>query len=373
MSATLELAKELISLPSVTPQDCGCQQIIADRLAALGFRIENLPFGEVTNLWAEIGDEGPLFVFAGHTDVVPPGPLAEWSSDPFTPHEHDGVLYGRGAADMKGSLAAMITATECFLEESKPRGRIGFLLTSDEEGMAIDGTRRVIEDFKSRGRKIDYCLVGEPSSSERIGDTIKIGRRGSLSAKMTILGVKGHVAYPHLASNPIHNALPALQALTARTWDQGNEAFPPTTLQISNIHAGVGANNVIPGSLEIDFNLRFSTEIDAEFIKDSVAQIIEPYGFQYDIRWHLSGEPFLNTAPTLLAAVESGIETITGSRPQRSTSGGTSDGRFIAPTGTEVIELGPCNASIHKINEHVRIADLERLANIYQAILERIA
>ena len=373
MSATLELAKQLIELPSVTPQDGGCQQLIAERLASLGFRIELLPFGDVSNLWAEFGDSGPLFVFAGHTDVVTPGPLDAWSSDPFTPHEHDGLLYGRGAADMKSSLAAMVTATERFLAGNTPDGRIGFLITSDEEGQAINGTRKVVEDFKRRRLHIDHCLVGEPSSSETLGDTIKIGRRGSLNCKLRVIGVKGHVAYPHLASNPIHKVLPVLKCLTAMKWDEGNEAFPPTSFQISNIHAGVGANNVIPGSMDIDFNLRFSTELDAETIKEKITELLDEARLNYELHWQLSGEPFLTTEPELIAAVEASIEEIIGHRPQRSTSGGTSDGRFISPTGAQVVEFGPCNASIHKINEHIRVEDIDTLSSVYESILMKIS
>ena len=373
MSATLDLAKQLIEIPSVTPEDGGCQELIAAKLGNLGFRLERLPFGEVSNLWAEIGEDGPLFVFAGHTDVVPPGPLDEWSFDPYHPTEHDGFLYGRGAADMKSSLAAMITATERFLSGQAPRGRLGFLITSDEEGQAINGTRKVIDTFKTQGRHIDYCVVGEPSSSETLGDTIKIGRRGSLSCRLKIIGIKGHVAYPQLASNPIHSALPALSALTSMQWDKGNASFPPTSLQISNIHAGVGANNVIPASMDIDFNLRFSTELDAESIKERVATILTENKLTYEIHWHLSGEPFLTCEPELIAAVSDSVREVTGIVPQQSTAGGTSDGRFISPTGTQVVEFGPCNSTIHKINERVRIADLDKLSDVFEAILKKLA
>ncbi|MDP6650651.1 MAG: succinyl-diaminopimelate desuccinylase [Gammaproteobacteria bacterium] len=373
MSATLELAKQLIELPSISPEDAGCQEIIGSRLASLGFRLENLNFDDVTNLWAEIGDSGPLLVFAGHTDVVPPGPMDEWSFNPFTPSEHDGFLYGRGAADMKGSLAAMITATERFLAEQPPRGRLGFLITSDEEGQAINGTRRVVEAFKSRGLHIDYCVIGEPSSSETLGDTIKTGRRGSLNCQLNIIGIKGHVAYPQLASNPIHNALPALQALTSMVWDEGNASFPPTSLQISNIHAGVGANNVIPGSVEIDFNLRFSTELDAESIKERVAAVLAEHQVNYEIHWQLSGEPFLTSENVLIDAVSESVQQVLGIMPQQSTSGGTSDGRFISPAGAQVVEFGPCNTTIHKINERIRIADIDKLSDVYESILKKLA
>jgi len=373
MTATLELAKQLIKLPSITPDDCGCQELIAARLTRLDFEIESLPYEDVSNLWAVHGSEGPLFVFAGHTDVVPTGPVEEWSSDPFTPTETDGFLFGRGAADMKSSLAAMLVATERFLAEKSFNGRIGFLVTSDEEGLGINGTRRVIENLQSRGIQIDYCVVGEPSSSQELGDTIKIGRRGSLSGKLRVIGVKGHVAYPQLASNPIHNGLPALTALIKEQWDEGNESFPPSSFQISNIHAGVGANNVIPDSMTVDFNVRFSTESNAESLKARIESIFEQAQMNCEIDWHLSGEPFLTTESRLIEVVSASVEAITGLVPEQSTAGGTSDGRFIAPTGAQVVEIGPCNATIHKVNECVRIADLEPLTGIYQAILENLA
>jgi succinyl-diaminopimelate desuccinylase len=372
MTATLDLAKQLIQRPSVTPQDEKCQQILAERLSALGFQIEFLNFADVSNLWAVIGDDGPLFVFAGHTDVVPPGPAEEWQYPPFTATEADGFLYGRGAADMKGSLAAMITATERLLANKTIRGRLGFLITSDEEGIAINGTVKVIEELSARGIKIDYCLVGEPSSTDLLGDTIKIGRRGSLSGRLKVKGIQGHVAYPHLASNPIHNVLPALTALTQRQWDTGNDSFPPTSFQISNVHAGTGANNVIPESMEIDFNLRFSTELDANTIKQQINALLDRENVDYEIDWHLSGEPFLTSSDQLIAAVTQSIEKITGITTALSTAGGTSDGRFIAPTGTEVVELGPCNATIHKVNERVSIDELEQLSHIYQCVIEQL-
>jgi len=369
MSATLDLAKQLIQRASISPEDKDCQQILAQRLIKLGFKIESLPFDKVSNLWAELGEEGPLFVFAGHTDVVPAGPIEEWSFDPFTPTEHEDFLYGRGSADMKSSLAAMIIATENYLATNKPNFRIGFLITSDEEGHAINGTRKVMETFNSQNRNIDYCLIGEPSSSKRLGDTIKIGRRGSLSCKLKVQGIKGHVAYPELASNPIHSALPALTKLTGAAWDEGNDNFPPTSFQISNIHAGVGANNVIPDSMEIDFNLRYSTELDAETIKQRVEMILAEDGFDYQTQWHLSGEPFLTKESQLIDAVTRSVEEMIGIKPALSTAGGTSDGRFISPAGAQVVELGPCNATIHKIDERIRISDIELLAKTYAKVL----
>ena len=369
MSATLDLAKQLIQRASISPEDIDCQQILAQRLIKLGFKIESLPFDKVSNLWAELGEEGPLFVFAGHTDVVPAGPIEEWSFDPFTPTEHEDFLYGRGSADMKSSLAAMIIATENYLATNKPNFRIGFLITSDEEGHAINGTRKVMETFNSQNRNIDYCLIGEPSSSKRLGDTIKIGRRGSLSCKLKVQGIKGHVAYPELASNPIHSALPALTKLTGAAWDEGNDNFPPTSFQISNIHAGVGANNVIPDSMEIDFNLRYSTELDAETIKQRVEMILAEDGFDYQTQWHLSGEPFLTKESQLIDAVTRSVEEMIGIKPALSTAGGTSDGRFISPAGAQVVELGPCNATIHKIDERIRISDIELLAKTYAKVL----
>ena len=369
MSATLDLAKQLIQRASISPEDMDCQQILAQRLIKLGFKIESLPFGKVSNLWAELGKEGPLFVFAGHTDVVPAGPIEEWSFDPFFPTEHEDFLYGRGSADMKSSLAAMIVATENYLASNKPNFRIGFLITSDEEGHAINGTRKVMETFNSQNRNIDYCIVGEPSSSKRLGDTIKIGRRGSLSCKLKVQGIKGHVAYPELASNPIHSALPALAKLTAAAWDTGNDNFPPTSFQISNVHAGVGANNVIPDSMEIDFNLRYSTELDAETIKQRVEMILAEDGFDYQTQWHLSGEPFLTKESQLIDAVKRSVEEVIGIKPALSTAGGTSDGRFISPAGAQVVELGPCNATIHKIDERIRISDIELLTETYTKIL----
>ena len=372
MSATLDLAKQLIERASITPDDKDCQQILAERLTAAGFTCEQYPFGEVSNLWAEIGENGPLFVFAGHTDVVPPGPLEEWSFNPFTPTEDGEFLYGRGAADMKSSLAAMITATESFLAGNSLNFRLGFLITSDEEGQAINGTRKVIETFNSKRKKIDYCLVGEPSSTETLGDTIKIARRGSLSCKLKIIGIEGHVAYPQLASNPIHNALPALAKLTTCKWDSGNDNFPPTSFQVSNIHAGEGANNVIPDVMEVDFNLRYSTELDAEAIKNQVQAILNKYGIEYEINWHLSGEPYLTTETELIDIVVARVAEETGVTPQCTTTGGTSDGRFISPAGAQVVEFGPCNITIHKINERIKIADIDKLAAVYESVLKKM-
>ena len=372
MSATLDLAKQLIERASITPDDEDCQQILSDRLTAAGFTCKQFPFGEVSNLWAEIGENGPLFVFAGHTDVVPPGPLEEWSFDPFTPTEDGEFLYGRGSADMKSSLAAMITASESFLADNSPNFRLGFLITSDEEGQAINGTRKVIETFNSKEKKIDYCLIGEPTSTENLGDTIKIGRRGSLSCKLKIKGIKGHIAYPHLASNPIHKALPALAELTSIKWDNGNNAFPPTSFQISNVNAGVGANNVIPDVMEVDFNLRYSTELNAGAIKNQVQAILDKDEIEYEIKWHLSGEPYLTTETELIDIVAESVTEETGVTPQRSTTGGTSDGRFVSPTGAQVVEFGPCNITIHKFNERIKIADIDKLAMVYESVLNKM-
>ena len=372
MSATLDLAKQLIERDSITPDDKDCQQILSERLTAAGFTCRQYPFDEVSNLWAEIGETGPLFVFAGHTDVVPPGPLEEWSFDPFTPTEDGEFLYGRGAADMKSSLAAMITASESFLADNSPNFRLGFLITSDEEGQAINGTRKVIEMFNSKEKKIDYCLIGEPSSTESLGDTIKIGRRGSLSCKLKIKGIKGHIAYPHLASNPIHKALPALAELTSIKWDNGNNDFPPTSFQISNVNAGVGANNVIPDVMEVDFNLRYSTELNAGAIKNQVQAILDKDEIEYEIKWHLSGEPYLTTETELIDIVAESVTEETGVTPQRSTTGGTSDGRFVSPAGAQVVEFGPCNITIHKFNERIKIADIDKLAMVYESVLNKM-
>lgn len=369
---TLELLKHLISRPSITPHDNGCQEIIAQRLSKLGFQLEPMRFGLVDNLWAKHGSQTPLIVFAGHTDVVPPGPLNAWHSDPFSPQERDGFIYGRGASDMKSGLAAMITAAENFINQyPNYQGSIGFLVTSDEEGAAVDGTQKVIEVLEKRNEKIDYCIVGEASSEKLIGDQIRIGRRGSLSAKLTVYGKQGHVAFPHLVLNPIHAAAPAIRDLTAETWDQGNEFFPPTSFQISNIHAGTGAANVVPGVLQILFNFRFSTALTTEQIQNRVLKILEKYSLTFDIEWEASN-PFLTKKGKLLNEVQSAIKELTGLDTHLSTGGGTSDGRFIAPTGAEVIELGPVNETIHQINERTNIKELEILAAINKRILEKM-
>jgi succinyl-diaminopimelate desuccinylase len=370
---TLELCCELISRPSVTPEDAGCQTLMMQRLRALGFNCIDLPFGDVSNFWAERGDQGPLLVFAGHTDVVPTGPTDQWDTPPFEPTLQDGTLFGRGSADMKGSLAAMIIACEEFVGEHPDHpGRIGFLITSDEEGPAADGTVRVLEYLQEKGQSIDWCLVGEPSSSKALGDVIKNGRRGSLGAVLTVSGVQGHIAYPHLARNPIHQALPALHALSTEIWDEGNDFFPPTSLQVSNINGGTGAANVIPGEVEVVFNFRFSTEVSEVELRQRTESILQAHGLEYAIQWHLSGQPFLTPTGKLVEAAIASIEEITGKKPELSTAGGTSDGRFIAPTGAQVVEVGPVNASIHKLNEQVLAADLPRLASIYKGVLTRL-
>jgi succinyl-diaminopimelate desuccinylase len=373
VSPTLELARELIRRPSVTPADEGCQALMAERLAAIGFQIEPMPFGEVENLWARRGRERPLFCFAGHTDVVPTGPIDAWDSGPFEPTIRDGRLFGRGACDMKGSLAAMVTAVEAFVADHPDhRGSIAFLITSDEEGPSIDGTRRVVERLEERGEKIDYALVGEPSARERLGDTIKNGRRGSLNGNLRVHGKQGHVAYPHLAKNPLHACIESLAALCAEVWDQGNDHFPPTSFQIANLQMGTGADNVIPGRLDAQFNLRFSTELDPETIQARVRAILDKGGFGYDLHWRLSGNPFLTPAGELVAATREAIADVTGIETLLSTSGGTSDGRFIGPTGAQVVELGPVNATIHQVNESVGVDELDALSDIYRKILERL-
>ena len=373
MSATLDLSRALIERPSVTPDDQGCQHLLAERLQAIGFRIEHLRFDDVDNLWARRGDATPLFVFAGHTDVVPPGPLDAWDSPPFEPVIRDGLLYGRGAADMKGSIAAMVTACERFVANHPDHaGSIAFLITSDEEGPCINGTVKVIEALQARDEQIDYCLVGEPSSKTQTGDTIKNGRRGSLNGILEIRGQQGHVAYPQLADNPIHKAAPALAELSTVEWDQGNEFFPPTSFQISNIRAGTGAENVIPGMLDILFNLRFSTESTTESIKSRVEDILTHHGLDYSLSWKLSGKPFLTPAGELVDAARTAIKAVAGIDTELSTSGGTSDGRYIAPTGAQVLELGPVNATIHQINECVNVAELDTLSDIYEEILKQL-
>ena len=369
MSETRKLAEQLIEIPSVTPADGGCQSLLAKRLSQAGFSIDYLNFEDVSNLWAVIGDSGPLFTFVGHTDVVPPGPIESWDSAPFTPTVRDKFLFGRGAADMKSSLAAMVTAIERFLANNTLNFKLAYLVTSDEEGPAINGIKRVIEAFDSSNTKIDYCLVGEPSSSESLGDTIKIGRRGSLNGKLKLLGVKGHVAYPHLAKNPIHIAAPMLSELVSETWDRGNEHFPPTSFQISNVHAGVGVSNVIPAGIEIDFNFRYSTETDDELIKERVVNILNKHTPDYELEWSLSGKPFLTQASDFIEIISDSVQNVVGKKPLLSTAGGTSDGRFIAPTGAQVVELGPSNKTIHKVNECVQIDDIEQLSTIYEKIL----
>jgi succinyl-diaminopimelate desuccinylase len=373
VSATLQLAEQLIARNSVTPNDGGCQQLLAERLARIGFSIEHLRFGAVDNLWARRGTAAPLFAFAGHTDVVPPGPRSDWDSDPFVPVQRDGMLYGRGAADMKSSIAAMVTACERFVAAHPGHtGSIAFLITSDEEGPSVDGTVRVVELLESRGEKIDWCLVGEPSCRERVGDTIKNGRRGSLNAVLSILGRQGHVAYPQLADNPIHRAAPALAELAAEVWDNGNDHFPPTSFQVSNIHAGEGTENVIPGRLDVLCNWRFSTASTEAGLRSRMQAILDRHGLRYELRWKLSGQPFLTPAGALVEAARQAIRTVAGIDTELSTSGGTSDGRFIAPTGAQVVELGPVNASIHKVNECVNITELEQLSGIYENMLERL-
>lgn len=373
MSATLELAMDLIGRPSVTPEDAGCQALMAERLQALGFRCEPMRFGEVDNLWARRGDSGPLFCFAGHTDVVPTGPVAQWQSDPFRPQLRDGMLYGRGAADMKGSLAAMITATERFLaRQPGHQGSIAFLITSDEEGPAVDGTVRVVETLEARGEKIDWCLVGEPSSEQHVGDVVKNGRRGSLGGVLRVRGRQGHVAYPHLARNPVHLLAPALTELVATEWDQGNDFFPRTTFQVSNIHAGTGATNVIPGTCEVTFNFRFSTESTEQDLRERVSALLDRHGLDYAIDWNLSGQPFLTPRGELVEAAQRAIRAVAGHETRLSTAGGTSDGRFIAPTGAQVLELGPLNATIHQVDECVAVQDLDRLSEMYEGILDAL-
>ncbi len=373
MQSTLELAQELIRQRSVTPNDAECQRIIAARLAPLGFVCESFAANGVTNLWARRGKARPLVVFAGHTDVVPTGPLEQWHSDPFVPTVREGKLFGRGAADMKTSIAAFIRATENLLSE-RPNtpGSIGLLITSDEEGPAVDGTVMVVDALKARGEKIDFCIVGEPTCVERLGDTVKNGRRGSLSAKLTVKGVQGHVAYPHLADNPVHRLAPALAALAATKWDEGNEYFPPTTWQVSNMHAGTGATNVIPGEVTVLFNFRFSTASTPEDLQQRVRDILDQHKLAYNIAWELGAKPFLTECGHLVETISAAIHETTGVQAQISTTGGTSDGRFLAEISGELVEFGPTNASIHKINECVPLADIEPLAQIYQRTLARL-
>ncbi|MFN2328677.1 MAG: succinyl-diaminopimelate desuccinylase [Chromatocurvus sp.] len=370
---TLALCRELIQRASVTPVDAGCQDLMMRRLQAVGFTCQRLPFGDTVNFWAERGSSGPLLAFAGHTDVVPTGPESAWRTPPFEPTDIDGVLYGRGAADMKGSLAAMVIACEDFVREQPDHsGRIGFLITSDEEGPATDGTVRVMQWLRESGRHIDWALVGEPSSSTELGDTVKNGRRGSLGATLVVRGRQGHVAYPQLADNPVHRALPALAELAGEHWDSGNAHFPATSLQISNIQAGTGATNVIPGELRVLFNFRFSTETTADKLRRRTEELLNRHGLDYHIDWNLSGEPFLTAEGPLVEATVAAIREVTGRTATLSTAGGTSDGRFIAPYGAQIVELGPVNASIHQVNEHVRSEDLVTLTQIYAALLRRL-
>jgi len=372
-SDVLQLTCELIARASVTPDDAGCQALLAQRLEAAGFACEHLRLGEVDNLWATHGSGAPVLVLLGHTDVVPPGPREAWTSDPFDPQIRDGVLYGRGTADMKGSVAAFAIAAEQFVAaHPQHAGTLAVLLTSDEEGDAIDGVRRVAELFRARGQAIDWCITGEPSSTERLGDLLRVGRRGSLSGTLTVKGVQGHVAYPHKARNPIHLAAPALAELVARQWDEGFESFPPTSLQISNIHAGTGANNVIPGELQVAFNLRYTPLWDAPRLEAEISALLDRHALEYALRWHRSGEPFYTPEGRLRSVAREVLGQFAGAPPEESTGGGTSDARFIAPLGAECIEVGPVNASIHQVDEYVRVADLEALPALYRTLIERL-
>ena len=372
-SPTVALAMDLVSRPSVTPLDHGCQELMLARLEACGFSVERLKFDDVDNFWAVHGSDGPIFCFAGHTDVVPTGPVEQWTNLPFTPVIKDGLLFARGSADMKGSLAAMVVAAEQFVAEYPEHpGRLAFLITSDEEGIAVNGTARVVQWLKEHHIIPQWCLVGEPSSSEKCGDTIKNGRRGSLGCSMTIKGLQGHVAYPHLASNPIHLANPAINELINEVWDKGNQYFPPTSFQISNVSSGTGATNVIPGDIKMLFNFRFSTEVTEVKLRQRVENILDKHGLNYSMEWRLSGEPFLTATGLLVDVATQCIEEVTGLKTLLSTAGGTSDGRFIAPMGTEVVELGPLNSSIHRVDEHVSIDDLEKLTKIYQKIVSQL-
>ena len=374
MSDVLDLTRELIARPSVTPDDAGCQRLIAERLQAAGFAIEHLRFGEVDNLWATHGNgDGPVLVLLGHTDVVPPGPREAWASDPFVPEVRDGLLYGRGAADMKGSVAAFVVALEEFVAaHPQHAGTVALLLTSDEEGDAIDGVRKVADLFRARGQRIDWCITGEPSSKEKLGDLLRVGRRGTLSATLTVQGIQGHVAYPDKARNPIHQALPAFAELAAKRWDEGYASFPPTSLQMSNIHAGTGANNVIPGELTALFNLRYNPNWCAEQLEAECEAILHAHGLDHSICWHRGGEPFHTPEGPLRAAAREVLARFAGAAPEESTGGGTSDARFIAPLGAQCIDVGPVNASIHQVDEHVSVADLEQLPALYLALLERL-
>lgn len=372
-SPVLEFTKDLISQPSVTPEDANCQEMMIARLEAVGFTINRLNFGEVVNLWAVHGESGPILAFAGHTDVVPTGPIENWSSHPFEPEVRDGYLYGRGAADMKGSIAAMTVAAERFIHQHPDHsGRLAFLITSDEEGPAVNGTVKVIEYLQQQGEQISWCVVGEPSSTNKLGDVIKNGRRGSLNGELRILGKQGHIAYPHLADNPMHSGCPALADLIAEHWDEGNDFFPATSFQISNINGGTGATNVIPGVLDVVFNFRYSTELTQQQLQDRTEAILDQHQLNYQLEWKLSGEPFLTEPGDLVHAAQQALIAVMGQEATLSTSGGTSDGRFIAPSGAQVIELGPCNATIHQVNECVRVEELDRTAEIYQLIMAEL-
>ncbi|CDT16301.1 MULTISPECIES: succinyl-diaminopimelate desuccinylase [Vibrio] len=369
-SPTLALAKDLISRQSVTPEDAGCQDLMIERLKALGFEIEVMVFEDTTNFWARRGTEAPLFAFAGHTDVVPAGPIEQWNTKPFEPTIVDGFLHGRGAADMKGSLASMIVAVEQFIAKHPDHtGSIGFLITSDEEGPFINGTVRVVEALMARGENIDMCIVGEPSSTEFVGDVVKNGRRGSITGDLTIKGTQGHVAYPHLANNPVHSSLLAINELATTEWDKGNDYFPPTSFQIPNVSAGTGASNVIPGEFNVQFNLRFSTELSNDIIVERITTTLDKYDFEYDLKWTFNGDPFLTDAGSLLDAIVDAVGHVNDVKPALLTTGGTSDGRFIARMKGQVVELGPVNATIHKVNECVKVADLEKLTDMYERTL----
>jgi len=372
-SATFALAKDLISRPSVTPADAGCQEVMIARLQAIGFTVERMRFGEVDNFWARRGNQHPVLAFAGHTDVVPSGPESKWNTPPFEPTAKDGYLYGRGAADMKGSLAAWVVAVEQFVaRHPHHKGSLALLITSDEEGPFVDGTTRVVDTLEARNEKIDWCIVGEPSSTHQVGDTIKNGRRGSLTAEICAKGIQGHVAYPHLVDNPIHRVAPALTELAATQWDQGNAFFPPTSFQIANINGGTGAPNVVPGQVHIQCNFRYSTEVTAEQLVQRLEATLDSHQVDYDIAWTYNGLPFLTAAGALVEACQQAIKQHTGINTELSTAGGTSDGRFIAPTGAQVVELGPCNDTIHKVNECVKITDLESLTEIYASIMAEL-
>lgn len=372
-SPVLALTKDLISRQSVTPEDAGCQDVMIERLQALGFEIERMVFEDTTNFWARRGNEAPLFAFAGHTDVVPAGKLDQWHTPPFEPTEKEGYLYGRGAADMKGSLAAMVVATERFIAQHPDhKGSIGFLITSDEEGPFINGTVRVVETLMARNENIDMCIVGEPSSTAIVGDVVKNGRRGSITGDLTVKGTQGHVAYPHLADNPVHKSLLAIHELATTEWDQGNEFFPPTSFQIPNVQAGTGASNVIPGEFHVQFNLRFSTELNNDAIVERVTSTLNRYDLNYDLKWTFNGDPFLTDTGALLEAVVAAVDEVNQTKPALLTTGGTSDGRFIARMGGQVVELGPVNATIHKVNECVKIEDLKKLTDMYQKTLEHL-